>query len=383
MWSVFQIFILVFAPYLLIKMTRFLKTEHWLTPVLLCYALGILLGNLPVIQFDAQITKMASQVSILFALPLLLFATDLKGWLQYARSTIISFGLCVLSGILMSVIFGIWFQDKISESWKVAGMMTGFFTGGAPNMNAIGMALKVEESLIIYVNACDIICGGLLLLFLTSIAHRVLGLFLKDFEEGDNAYLNKNNIGKILNEENKFTNNFSNLFKATGLAIGILAAAIGLTRLFTGAINSEVLIIFLLTLLSVFASFFQKVRNLRGSFEMGEYCLLIFSVAIGLMADFSNMLAESSQILWMMFGVMYGTFLLHLLLAKIFNIDRDTFMITAVAAIYGPAFIGQIASVIGNRTLLFSGMATGLVGYAVGNFLGIGVANILQLFADF
>jgi len=55
-------------------------------------------------------------------------------------------------------------------------------------------------------------------------------------------------------------------------------------------------------------------------------------------------------------------------------------MITSTAALYGPAFIGQIASVINNRQLVFSGMATSLVGLAMGNYIGVGVANLLRYF---
>ena len=76
---------------------------------------------------------------------------------------------------------------------------------------------------------------------------------------------------------------------------------------------------------------------------------------------------------------MYGTFLLHLLFCYLLRIDRDTSLITAVAAIYGPAFIGQIASVIKNRKMLLSGISTGLIGYAIGNFLGLGMNHLLQM----
>lgn len=375
--SYFQIAILLFAPYLLTKLTHYFNTQNWLSPVLLCYALGIILANIPTLDFDHQISKTASEVTILLAIPLLLFATDLKGWFRYAKSTILSFGLCILSGILLSISMGILFKNQVAESWKVAGMMTGFFTGGAPNMNAIGMALEAEESMIVYLNAADIICGGLLLIFLTSVAYQVLGFFLPDFQGVKNG--NENfQIKKNITEENIFINNKINLLKAILLAFTVLAISIGLTILITGRIESVSLIILLLTSFSVLASFSKKVRALKGSFEIGEYLLYIFSIAIGLMANFGDILTESGSILLMMFCVMYGTFLLHLLLAYFFKIDRDTALITAVASIYGPAFVGQIASVIGNRQLLFSGMATGLVGYAIGNFLGIGVAELLR-----
>ena len=371
----FQIAILLFAPYLLTKLTYHFKTQNWLSPILLCYALGIVLANIPNVNFNQQISKTASEATILLAIPLLLFTTDLKGWFRYAKSTILSFGLCVFSGVLMSILMGIIFKNEVNESWKIAGMMTGFFTGGAPNMNAIGIGLQAEESLIVYLNAADIICGGLLLIFLTSVAHQVLGLFLADFQGVKNSnFQNETNT----NKENIFINNKIDIFKSVSLAILILAASVGLIFLITSEIKSASLIILLLTTLSILASFSKKIRHLKGSFEMGEYLLYIFSIAIGLMANFGDILAESSSILTMMFGVMYGTFLLHLLLCYFLKIDRDTALVTAVASIYGPAFVGQVASVIGNRQLLFSGMATGLVGYAIGNFLGIGVAELLR-----
>lgn len=375
----FQIAILLFAPYFLTKLTHHFKTQNWLSPVLLCYALGIILANIPILKFDQTISKAASEATILLAIPLLLFSTDLKGWLQFAKSTILSFSLCVFSGILMSILMGVLFKNEIAESWKVAGMMAGFFTGGAPNMNAIGIGLQADESLIVYLNAADIICGGLLLIFLTSVAHQFLGLFLPDFQGVKNLNYNFQNKKK-LTEENIITKNKSDVLKSLGLTVAILGLSIGLTFLTTGKIESASLIILLLTSLSVLASFSTKIRQRKGSFEMGEYLLYIFSIAIGLMANFGDILAESSSILWMMFGVMYGTFLLHLLLAYLFKIDRDTALVTAVASIYGPAFVGQVASVIGNRQLLFSGLATGLVGYAIGNFLGIGVAELLRYF---
>jgi uncharacterized membrane protein len=80
---------------------------------------------------------------------------------------------------------------------------------------------------------------------------------------------------------------------------------------------------------------------------------------------------------------MFSSILLHFIIAKLFKIDRDTFIITSTAGIYGPVFIGQIASTIGNRKLVFTGITLGLLGYAVGNFLGIGLANLLKMVAGY
>ncbi len=76
--------------------------------------------------------------------------------------------------------------------------------------------------------------------------------------------------------------------------------------------------------------------------------------------------------------VVFGSVLLHYLLAILFRVDRDTLIITSTAAIFGPAFIGPVANAIGNKGIIPIGIALGLIGYAIGNFLGIGFAELLN-----
>jgi uncharacterized membrane protein len=47
-------------------------------------------------------------------------------------------------------------------------------------------------------------------------------------------------------------------------------------------------------------------------------------------------------------------------------------------ASFGPAFIGPVASVLKNKDIVVSGLTTGLVGYAVANYLGIGIAHLFH-----
>ena len=55
-------------------------------------------------------------------------------------------------------------------------------------------------------------------------------------------------------------------------------------------------------------------------------------------------------------------------------------MITSTAALYGPAFIGQIATILGNKRIIIAGIATGIIGYAIGNYLGLSVTYLLKSF---
>ena len=53
-------------------------------------------------------------------------------------------------------------------------------------------------------------------------------------------------------------------------------------------------------------------------------------------------------------------------------------IITSTAAIYGPAFIGPVANAIKNRDMIVPGITMGLLGYAIGNYIGIGIAMLLR-----
>jgi uncharacterized membrane protein len=75
---------------------------------------------------------------------------------------------------------------------------------------------------------------------------------------------------------------------------------------------------------------------------------------------------------------MFGAIILHFLLATIFRIDRDTVIITSTAAIYGPAFIGPVANAIKNKEMIVPGITMGLLGYAIGNYIGIGIGMLLK-----
>ncbi|MBW2699671.1 MAG: hypothetical protein JRF33_02540, partial [Deltaproteobacteria bacterium] len=45
--------------------------------------------------------------------------------------------------------------------------------------------------------------------------------------------------------------------------------------------------------------------------------------------------------------------------------------------IFGPHMVGPVAVALKNKEILFSGLASGLVGYAVGNYLGLALAWLL------
>lgn len=370
---IIQAILIFLSPLLWIKVVRRFNIENWLSPVVLSYATGIAVANFGLIPFDDDFSNTVTEATIVLAIPLLLYSTDIRGWLKHAKSTILSFAICVVCGIIASVMMALIFKDSLEQSWILSGMLVGVYTGGTPNLNAIGMALGAEQETFVLLNAADIVCSGIYLIFLTSVAHRLLSKFFPAFKKDQNEAQSRT--------ENAALNNgitIKGFLQASGLTILILGASLGICWLVTGALKNVGFLILLLTTFSVFASLSPKIRRIKGTFEMGEYLLLIFSVAIGMMADFAKLAAEGGVIIGFTAMILGTTILLHFIFSKLFKIDTDTVLITSTAAIFGPVFIGQVASAIRNRSLVFSGMVTGLIGFAVGNYLGIAVAYFVR-----
>lgn len=369
MWIILQIAIILLTPLATVALARRQWLPAWLSPVVLCYVIGILLGNTRFLPLNTGISKHAAELSVALALPLLLFGTQLKNIRQSAGKALPAFALCIAAGLISMALTGYFFFNRLDNSWIISGMLVGMYTGGTPNMQAIGLALGADQELLILVNAADIFCGGIYLLMLLSFIPRLTARFLPAYQ-GEK---------ELIEEAPPLQSAFSaGASKALALSLGINAASAGLTYLLFGNLGNTVLIILSITTLSVAASLSPAVRAWRGAFDMGELLLLVFCVALGLQADFKSLLSTGFDVVIFTAVALTLTIVVNWMLAWLFRIDRDTMLIASTAGIYGPAFIGQIATVIGNKRLIFTGVALGLLGYAVGNYLGIGLAMALK-----
>jgi uncharacterized membrane protein len=107
------------------------------------------------------------------------------------------------------------------------------------------------------------------------------------------------------------------------------------------------------------------------AYELGEYLLLIFCVAMGSLADARVLGGGSTTLVLFVWGVMGLAIVLHTALSVLMGIDADSTLICSTATIYGPAQIGPVAAALKNRALVGPGLTLGLAGIALGNYLGL------------
>ena len=369
--TILQVIALLLLPAGAIALERRSRLFRFIPAVLVCYLLGIGVGNVPGLTLNTNVSLALCSGTVAFAIPLLLFSVDIVAWLKMARATVVSFGLCIVAVFIVSMLASFAFRDAVPDSHKVAAMLVGVYTGGTPNMAAIGTALNVPSETFVKLNSADIATAVFYLPFLFAIAPRLYGWFLP-------AYPNKpqNPEAVVVEETKPKRTSLRHLGLGLLLAVVVVGAAVGIGQLLPQAYRDAVTIL-VLTSAAVALSLVPRVRKLEGTHDAGQYVLLIFCVAVGSTAKFDELLSSSLVILAYTAVIMFGSALVHVALAALLRIDRDTVIITSTAAIFGPAFIGPVASSLENRELVVSGIATSLVGLAVGNYAGLLVAWIL------
>ena len=421
MWITISLVVFyLLAPALLIYLTKISKFLNRLGAVVLAYLLGLIVGNIGILpvasdQFrkllgtrmhipeaefleyintsqlsesDILVNQIATVQDILFtiiipiAIPLLLFSLNLKRWLKLAKGAVLSLILAVFS--LLVVIFTgyYFFGSTINESNKVAGMLVGVYTGGTPNLAAIGTALHVNPNIFILTHTYDLIVGSVALLFLMTIAQSVFHAFLPKFQV---VYKGENKLH--LADENEDIENFDPLFKrktvpellkALGLSILIFAIGGGLSLLVPKP-NDSIVAILTITTLGLLASLIKPISRIRSSFPLGMYLIIVFSLVVSSMANLSNMFQiEFLQLFLYVFYVVFGSIAIHVGLAYLFKVDADTTIISITALTYSPPFVPAVAGALKNKDVIISGLTIGILGYAFGTYLGIFVGTILK-----
>lgn len=346
-----------------------------ISPVVMCYGLGILCGHLPFLGLSNSITNTVIEATVAIAIPLLLFPSDFTGFLRLAPATAKSFVAAIVSVCVVSALGVQVFGDSVPDSWMVSAMLVGVYTGGTPNLTAIAIGLDVPEETFIVVNAADILLCSIYLLVLISIAKPVLAKWLRPFDGHDQADVPEGDGGA--SAKPRVSAKPGHVIAGILLAGICLGVSAGVSLLLTGTLSPAAMIL-CITTLAIALSFHRTVRDLRGTYEFGQFLMLVFCFAIGTLANVNDMIAAFSGILAYCAFVLIGSILLHVILAKIANVDVDTVIITSTAAVLGPPFIGPVANVLKNRSLIVGGMTASVIGLAIGNYLGFAIGSLLR-----
>jgi uncharacterized membrane protein len=401
--------IIAIAIYLLFPIIIVSAFHKWkilqkIGTVILAYAVGIIMSLTGFVTFEPgtadaatfeSIQKLIMNISVPLAIPLMLFNCDFKLWTRALPKTILALvgGIVAITVAVISGFF-IFRNTGVNDIENVSAMMTGIYTGGTMNFNALGAALGVDPTTITLVLTFQMLITFPLIMFITGGGYRLFRKILPFPDESTSiSKLGSNiedhgieNYGMMLNKKV-----FPKTMLGLLLSIGFLAVGAGLSLLLynlgvvgdqetgTGKLN-ELVIILTITTLSIIASFSKKIRELPKTFELGMIFILIFSIAVA--SQFNPYSIDMSAISLGLFVlyIMLVSVIIHIIFCRFSKINGDLYTVAQVGLFCSPPFIPPVVGAMGNKKVLISGIVIGLIGYAIGTYMGVGIAYLLKLF---
>lgn len=353
-------------------------------PVLILYFIGIIIGNIGLMPKQMpSVQEILSNAMVPLAIPLMLYGCTFK--MSGARSQILALVTGMISVATAVIIGYLIFGKDIPEGAKIGGMLTGVYTGGTINLAALKTMLGVKDETYILINSYDILVSFLYLSFLLAIGIKLFRKFLpnsiESFTEKDEAAIQK----EMQKEDRKPHRSFltrvgiAYIAKLLSLTILIVGISAGIALLLPESMFMTIFIL-MLTTLGIGCSFIKKIHNMKYSYDIGMYFIYIFCIVVASMADLSELnLIGGMDLLGYLLIAVFGSLLLQVIFAKIFRIDSDMMVIASVTYINSPPFVPMMAAAMKNKDVLIPGLTIGVIGYAVGNYLGFLMSQFLGL----
>ena len=372
------------APAVVLWACRKVKVLDKLGPVLTLYIVGVIVANIGVFpsEADAHASFLAfqesiSEVLVPLALPMMLFGCNFKRF---------SFGQslgALIIGVLAVVVIVfasyVSFSEKLgSEAAMMGASLTGQYTGGAANLAAVKQMVGLSTENFVMLSTCNLIVSFFYLMFLmgggVKLARRIVG--------GNVA---KSQVVELVEDENPYRDfakksslvQLLKILVASVVVMGI-SVVVGTIAGGEGGI-SMVALILTITTLSLLLTFWKEVRGWDKSYDAGMYLIYIFCLVMATMADLSTIdWQQSLYVLIFQVVIVFGSLFITIFGARIFRIDADTAVITSNTLINSPVCVPMIAATMKNRDVIVTGITNGLGGYALGNYLGFIMFQLLD-----
>ena len=383
-----NILLLIFyftAPAGILFICRKTKVFNKIGPVLTLYLLGVLVANIGIFPTEAvahdklmKFQNSISEVLVPLALPMMLFGCNFKRF--SLGKSMGAFALGVLSVVTFVLVGYFVFQNQLGEEGAIMGAaLTGQYLGGAANLAAIKQMLGLSTENFVVLSTCNLIVSFFYLMFLMG-----GGVKLARIIVGGRGNKEQNVNLEEYTEENPYRDfgkkkSLIQLGKILLASVVVMGISVYIGTLCGGGEGiSMIALILSITTLSLLLTNWKEVSSWDKSYDAGMYLIYVFCLVMATMADLSTInWSQSFYILIFQAVIIFGSLALIVLLAKLFRIDADTAVITSNTLINSPICVPMIAATMKNKDVIVTGITNGLAGYAVGNYIGFLMFNLL------
>ena len=254
--------------------------------------------------------------------------------------------------------------------YAVGGMMTGTYTGGSVNFNAIALHFDVVRDGAVFVGV--VVADNILTALWMIVTISLPGLLVRYFP--DRVSQEETNNPTTSHEEVESINPQS---MAALIALGLGAVLLS-EQLETWTSVPSVLI---LTTLAIVLAQLRFIQQLAGAKVLGLLCVYLFLAVVGAFCEIGA-LADVGEKAFSIFGFTVVIILIHGLVifgaGRLFRLDWKLLSICSQANIGGASTALALSRSLKREDLLLPAILMGTVGAALGTYLGFFVAYLLN-----
>lgn len=362
-----------------VTMTRRFAWAARLSTILWVIFTSALLSNTGLIPTDAPLYGSLIDFTVPFAVCVILFTVNLSDVRKAGKAMLAAFGIASLGTVVGVVIAGLmlepWLADILAEnSWKLAGPYTGTFIGGSLNFFAMWEGLEIgQPDLFAAANAVDN-----LTLFPLYMLWMVIPAWLAGRYAVNRRWVVDDEHVAEAPEEKTVRLVPAHVIALSFLAVLIMAVSEWIKVTWIDRFAPDVPTILIVTTLALIAGQFRAIRKLQGAWELGDIAFYVFFASVGALIDFYQAVVLSPILFVYVLIIMAGHFVVVFGIGRILRMDLGVLTIASVATKAGPPLVPAVAHTKGWNHLVLPGIVVGMLGYAVGNYVGFAAAFIMR-----
>ena len=344
--------------------------------VLLAIVIAAIAANLGLLPSQSAVYDALGGIGVNLGIALILLGVDFRSVVKAGPSMLMAFGLGVIGTAAGALVATYFLHDAIGpEAWKLAGQYTGTYTGGGVNMVAVGRALETSPELFSAAVAADnvtttvwmIVCFG-------------APAFLAPFWRGVGTLVEAPLAAKgaIPITPSAFTSSLRAVTAKDFAALaGISVGAVWLSGVLADRVLQLPQVLWLTTTVLVLAQL-PPIRVIAGGPVLGAVILQLFLAGLGAQSIIAEIVRVGLPVFYFTIIVVATHGLLLFGVGRLLRLDLGTLTVASQANVGGPASAMALATARGYPDRLLPGIAVGLLGYAVGNYVGFGIAGLTR-----
>jgi uncharacterized membrane protein len=338
--------------------------------VAMVLAVSMALSNLGVLPKSSDAYNVVWLYLVPVAVPLLLLKADLRKVMKETGSMLFAF-LLGAAGTTIGALLGYWLLPLGEHGAKLVGIFSATYIGGSMNMVAVGQALEVDPTVMTAAVAADNVVGVMYFMFLAMVPTLALFRWWYRHSKQSGAVLAQSGADESA-EEPGHELNLAHAGFALGLSFVICAiSGVVANRLGIGGYSILFITAFTLILANVFP---RQLAKLRGDYEIGIFFMYVFFAAVGISADVAAMIDQALILAVFTLLIVVVHALVIFSGSRWLKLEALEVAVASSACAGGPASAAALAAGKNRPDLVAPAVLLGVFGYAIANFIGIGLA---------